>query len=358
MVVTEVTKENIIQSDDWTDVPDVERKKRDRLLSDQELAPLLVKSDFLALRHLCGHLCILYLTGWWVLQSPWWMLPISWVCHGFVLQCFSYCAQHETLHYTAFKTRRLNEIISFCCSLPCFEFSAHERVMHKQHHIYPNCPKRDPELSSFWSHIAHIPGFRKVPATREDYWKEYYDIFGIIKSHATRLVNCALGRPVDYTGVQWSLDIPAESVREHLQLQSIIQLIAYGIIASTGISIWGFWMLLKIWIIPVIIGFCPINFVRIAEHASGSNDLNGLANTRSCETSPLIQFLMWNMNFHADHHLYTSVPFYHLPRLHELLRPHLKNVDSGFIESNRMIYTSWIPAQAAAIEKWSARNRA
>lgn len=341
-----------IAEDDWTDVPHDQRKKRDRYLSNEELRPLLVKSDYRAARHIAGTLVFAALSGWTVLKCPWWMLPIAWFIHGFILQCYSYCGQHETMHYTAFKTRILNEIVAFICSLICFEFAAHERVMHKQHHIYPNDPKRDPEISSFWSHIAHIPGFRKCPATKQEYWMEFFDLPSFLKSHACRLVNCALGTPVDYTGTGWSLAIPAESVRRHLQEQAILQLIVYAIGIPLLVLTFGWWNILKVWIIPAIIGVIPITFTRIAEHSSTSNDLNGLTNTRSNETHPLIQFLMWNMNLHADHHLYTSVPFYHLPALHKLVSPQLKCVDKGFLESNWLMYTVWIPAQAAAIAKY------
>jgi len=347
---------NVIAADDWTDVPHEKRKKRDRYLTDKELVPLLKKSDWLAFKHIAGTLIITACTTTFVLLCPWWMLPIGWFCHGFMLQCYSYCGQHETMHYTAFKTRSYNEICSFICSLLCFEFAAHERIMHKQHHIYPNDPKKDPELSSFWSHIAHIPGFKKVPASHHDYWMEFFDLPSFIKSHTLRLVNCARGIPVDYTGTGWSLEISADSVRVHLQQQALLEIGTYAILLPTLIYFLGLWIMFKIWIIPAIIGVIPITFCRIAEHSDGSNDYNGLTNTRSNETHPFIQYCMWNMNLHADHHLYTSVPFYHLPKLHELLKPHLKCVDRGFIESNWLMYTVWIPAQAVAIAKYTAHT--
>eukprot|EP00397_Hematodinium_sp_SG-2012_P034080 GEMP01036505.1.p1 GENE.GEMP01036505.1~~GEMP01036505.1.p1 ORF type:complete len:369 (+),score=65.72 GEMP01036505.1:64-1170(+) len=345
-----------IAVDDWTDVPHAERRKRDRILTDDELAPLLVKSDARALAHVAGHLAVVYCTGALVLQCSWWILPFAWLCHGFVLQCLAYAGQHETLHYTAFKTKRLNEVVSFFASVPCFEFAAHERVLHKQHHIFPQDPKRDPELSSSWSHIAHIPGFAKVPDTQRHYWREFYDIPGIMRSHVLRFLNCARGCPVDYGGERWSLAISTESVRTHLQMHAIYQILAYMLVVPLAVTTWGLWIVLKVWLIPVLLGFMPITFVRIGEHSHCTSDFNGLTNTRSCETFWPIQFLMWNMNFHADHHLYTSVPFYHLPQLHVHLRGKLQNVDAGFVGQNRIMYSKWIPEQMACVRDYLRDN--
>ena len=91
--------------------------------------------------------------------------------------------------------------------------------------------------------------------------------------------------------------------------------------------------LLFYWFIPVILGFLPINFVRNAEHADcliskeGCRGINCLLNTRSCRSNFIIRQLMWNMNFHAEHHLYPMVPFYNLPKLSELLEDLLEHND-------------------------------
>jgi len=102
-----------------------------------------------------------------------------------------------------------------------------------------------------------------------------------------------------------------------------------------------------LWIVPAVLGFAPINLVRNAEHADCAANRNGLENTRTTVTNRVVQFLMWNMNFHAEHHLYPAVPFFNLPELHVHLKDHLKHVDAGFLEKNRLMVTEWIPKQAA-----------
>ncbi|MFM9047249.1 MAG: fatty acid desaturase [Cyanobium sp.] len=41
------------------------------------------------------------------------------------------------------------------------------------------------------------------------------------------------------------------------------------------------------------------------------------------------------MPYHAEHHLYPSVPFDALPRAHALLGPHLAHGDQGYLQVHR-----------------------
>ena len=45
-------------------------------------------------------------------------------------------------------------------------------------------------------------------------------------------------------------------------------------------------------------------------------DRNGLTNTRTTLTNAAVRLLMWNMPFHAEHHLYPSIPFHRLADAH------------------------------------------
>jgi fatty acid desaturase len=46
---------------------------------------------------------------------------------------------------------------------------------------------------------------------------------------------------------------------------------------------------------------------------------------------------MWNMPFHAEHHLYPTVPFHQLPALHRNIRSSLRHLASGYIAANREV---------------------
>lgn len=352
---------------DWTDIPHSKRKKRDRYLDDNIILKLSQKSDWEGFRRLFENLSILLLTGYSLRPAlvfcfesgDYRIAKIIFFCilyffYGFQIQCFGYAAQHETMHRTAFKTKWINELFLFCFSLPSFEFGRHEQVMHRQHHTYTNNIDRDPELTSFWTREVLVKkGFRKVASSRWDFILEFFDLFGIIYSHIMRMVNSACGIPVDYTGVRWSLKEYAvgKDVMRQLQSSAQLQLSLYAIVFSLCLTDGKkMTMLLMYWVVPAVLGFIPINFIRNCEHADCeiSTGMNCLRNTRSTKSCAIIRQLLWNMNFHAEHHLYPSVPFYNLPKLHQLLRGSILNgnIDSFTAQNWECIKTDgWIDLQ-------------
>jgi fatty acid desaturase len=47
-------------------------------------------------------------------------------------------------------------------------------------------------------------------------------------------------------------------------------------------------------------------------------------------TNPLLRLLMWNMPYHAEHHLYPAIPFHRLPAAHAALRERLGVIQPGY----------------------------
>jgi fatty acid desaturase len=43
-------------------------------------------------------------------------------------------------------------------------------------------------------------------------------------------------------------------------------------------------------------------------------------NTRTVLMNPISRFIYLNMNYHLEHHMFTMVPYYNLPKLHELIK--------------------------------------
>ena len=58
----------------------------------------------------------------------------------------------------------------------------------------------------------------------------------------------------------------------------------------------------------------------MTEHVGRPNIFDMKENTRTNLVSKPLQFLCWNMNYHAEHHYASSVPFYALPELHKKLK--------------------------------------
>ena len=75
----------------------------------------------------------------------------------------------------------------------------------------------------------------------------------------------------------------------------------------------------------------------LCEHTLCPNSDDGFANTRTTLSNPLVRFLMWNLPYHAEHHLFPNIAFHNLPEAHRYLRPHLKHVAKGYIQVQREI---------------------
>src|SRR3546814_2760296 len=88
----------------------------------------------------------------------------------------------------------------------------------------------------------------------------------------------------------------------------------------------------------VVLGMPFLRLYLMAEHTGCSEDDNGLTNTRTTLTAWPVRLLMWNMPFHAEHHLYPSIPFHRLPAAHGLIRERLQHVGAGYVSVNRAVY--------------------
>ena len=86
---------------------------------------------------------------------------------------------------------------------------------------------------------------------------------------------------------------------------------------------WAFnlWLILALyWFLPMVTVLMAVVFFReVAEHHGMPK--RGLEAARSVIAGPVESFLIapYSAGFHAEHHLYPSVPCYRLPQLHRLL---------------------------------------
>ena len=82
---------------------------------------------------------------------------------------------------------------------------------------------------------------------------------------------------------------------------------------------WLYFLLL--WVVPFMTAFMFINRVRsLAEHygVEMEHELNATRHVTATWWEKLI-FSPCNVNYHLEHHLFPSVPFFNLPKLHQRL---------------------------------------
>ena len=91
------------------------------------------------------------------------------------------------------------------------------------------------------------------------------------------------------------------------------------------------------WILPQLLCQPFLRAYVLAEHTGCTMDRNGLTNTRTTLTNAAVRLLMWNMPYHAEHHLYPSIPFHRLADAHALIRDQLEFVQRGYVRWNASV---------------------
>jgi fatty acid desaturase len=111
------------------------------------LLRLTARSDRKGLFQLACHLGALLATGFlvWSARGSLWLLPAM-LLHGIVL-VFLFAPLHESIHWTAFRGRRLNDAVAFASGALLLLPPGYFRAFHFAHHRHTQDPARDPELT-------------------------------------------------------------------------------------------------------------------------------------------------------------------------------------------------------------------
>jgi fatty acid desaturase len=222
---------------------------------------------------------------------------------------------HEAAHRTLFANRRLNEFAgNWLCAYPIWTDLKPYRAYHLQHHA-KNWTAEDPDLG-----LA-----TKFPVTRASLrrkifrdlsgqvgWKRVKAVLardlGRTRGRSARAVAVSFGKTADAGTPGW----------RNLRGVVITNAILLGALALVGRP-----ELYLLWVIAWFTTNSLVTRIRsIAEHNMVPDRSDELRNTRTTLASPWERLLLApnRVNFHLEHHLLMTVPFYNLPRLHRLLR--------------------------------------
>lgn len=286
-------------------------------LTRKELKQLMHRSNKPALIRFVFFLLTMLVTGTliWLSKGTVFILPAM-LLHGIVL-VHHFSLQHECIHYTAFRTRWLNDVIGHYCGLVIMLPNRFFRYEHCDHHTYTQLTGEDPEMiplpQSLWGYFYYLSS---IP-----YWKAKF----------TELWQHCAGRLSDaekkFTPVTEYRSLILEA-RAMALFYSVILCIC--VLADWWAPFWYWWL-------PVILGEPVMRAIRMTEHVGRPNVSQMKVNTRSNLTNPLMQFLCWNMNYHAEHHYASSVPFHALPKLHIKLAGYVHIEKHGYIGAHRDI---------------------
>ena len=280
------------------------------IMNKKELRQYMNRNDWRGLVHLSGHVSALGATGYglYVLQWSWWAVPLV-VLHG-ALIAFLFAPMHECVHNTAFRTRRLNEIVGRFGGLMILRPFLYLKYRHMAHHTFTRHPEKDPD---------------NVPFPRD--FKEYFlYVTGYNVWH--RLISTLVQHAIGRFSEQERAFIPANEIPRVVR-EARIMMALYASIAAASLLLQT-WLAVYLWLAPRVVGESVLRTFRMAEHTGMEESPSMLRNTRTTISNPIVRAMYWNMPYHVEHHLYPSVPFHQLPELHKQVGPHAKEVASGF----------------------------
>jgi fatty acid desaturase len=286
----------------------------DRILSHDDLRELQSRSDVKGTVRLAAHLACLAAAGWWVAVATGWSLLAAVIVLGLV-QVALFAPAHETMHQTAFASRRANAVVGWLTSAPSLLNAQFYTAFHLAHHRHTQIPGLDPELLSpppetMSGYIARILGW--------PFWR----------LRLTVVYQCWRADLSEYPFVT---EAAAPTIVRSVRAMSLVMV--GGAIGSA--LLFGWTTPFLFWIGPQLLGQPPLRAYLLAEHTGCTHDRDGLTNTRTTLTNGLVRFLMWNMPFHAEHHMYPSIPFHRLPDAHRQIRAKLGFVQIGYIRWNK-----------------------
>jgi fatty acid desaturase len=245
------------------------------------------------------------LSAIWICEKYWhpvlYVLTVMWIGarqHALVI------LMHDGAHYRLFRGKRINDCISeLFLAWPVFATTHGYRATHFSHHRYINTAD-DPDwmrkqnaewqFPKNWAELAKMLLRDLLGLNTRQLLAEVADVSQTDKQATGSLATYTLTRVIYYL--------------------SILGLFLYygGIVG-----------LVLFWAVPLLTWFKVIYRIRsIAEHFGIDERAYALSRTTIPTLLESLFIAPKNVNFHLEHHLYPSVPFYRLPQLHRLLMRH------------------------------------
>jgi fatty acid desaturase len=208
---------------------------------------------------------------------------------------------HDAAHYRILKDKKLNDIVGdLLLGWPLLVNVAGYRKNHFAHHRSVNTPD-DPDWVIKLGETDY-----EFPRRRREIllvWSRYFLGINAVKFFKTI-----------FKRVGGHVKVPrAMKIARPLYYLAILAAFVYS----------GRWpVLLMYWVVPYLTSFLFCLYVRsVAEHFGGMEYDHVLTQSRTVYPAWWERLLIAqnNINYHLDHHLYPSVPFYNLPKLHKVL---------------------------------------
>jgi fatty acid desaturase len=285
----------------------------------KELKKLMQRSDSEGWKHFGSWLVLLTGSGAaaYLTWGTWWCVPFF-ALYGLMYSMSDHHA-HELWHGTPFRTRWFNELFHHLNGFMTLHEGYAWRWSHTRHHTETLIVGRDPEIAA-----PRPPDIRGL----------LLDLFYIKSAYIQlkKIGGNAMGLFDSDT-----LDFVPESELGKVALSSRIYVAI--ILATLAACAWWQTILPALFVVtPRVYGGPLAQIFNITQHAGLAENVHDhRLNTRTVVFNPVFAWMYMNMNYHIEHHMFPMVPFYNLPKLHELIRNECPTPYQGLIEAYREI---------------------
>lgn len=230
---------------------------------------------------------------------------LLWPIMGLVLAgCLA--AAHDCFHLSMFESRRANRVVGAAwCTVVLTSFTA-IKVAHMVHHRRTRVAGDSEQRLEFPTLGAYVRFLLPTSMPRS----------------VLRSVRAVTGRhhpPYVVTRRQ----------RRDARLDAAA-ILAWLAVAA-GLTILAPWTMLAVYWGPLVFFLPMASAVALPEHYRCGDGPDTTRATRTTTSNGLVRMLIWNSNYHVEHHLFPWVPSCNLPRVHRAIEPGLEHRASGYL---------------------------
>jgi len=220
---------------------------------------------------------------------------------------------HEASHWRLLSARWANELAGLCCGIPLLIPLTAFRTNHRDHHRRRGSGGHEtPEVLDF-ALLRSLPVYCLGIALKS---------FGFIT--VLPVLSCAKAR-------SWT------------RLRMIAEYTLLGVLLWAAQRLVPWAEVIRIWLLPLALTALFSQVRAVAEHGLTRKG-NVFTASRTVRSNPVVSFLMCNINYHLEHHLWPSLPWYRLPAVHRLLLSEYERTGASVYGSYHEFFADFLRA--------------
>jgi fatty acid desaturase len=220
---------------------------------------------------------------------------------------------HEASHKLLLRNTALNELIGFLCGMPVLIPVSAFRTNHRFHHLRRGDHGEPADETLDFALLRTLPAYCLGLGVKSFGFATVLPVIAIVKADGRTRFR-TLGEYALLIGIVW-----------------------WAVVRYPLPILW------RIWLMPLLLTALLSQLRAVAEHGLTAKGSVFTA-SRTVVSNRVVRFLMCNINYHLEHHLFPSVPWYNLPRAHALLREEYRRTGASIYGSYRHFYLDFLRA--------------